>query len=150
MTQEPENAKAGAARLLMLFDESERLSAPLREWIERGISDWLSGESLDAALGLASRPGQRKPANRIRTALRDCELRRAWDLVDAPTGWKKSLRLAECISRLEPVYRGYKSGRLPASAVNQKLCAARDWYRLPTGSSRIHEICTASEGYSLS
>ncbi len=135
---------AGPERLLALLDEAEKLSPPLREWIERGISDWLSGASMDSALGLSSLPGQRRPSTKLRVALRDCELRRAWDLLDAPTGWQKSLRLAECVSRLEPVYRGYKSGRLPASAVHQKLCAARDWYRLPAGSSRIHEICTAS------
>lgn len=144
MMQEQENAKAGPEQLLMLLDESERLSAPTREWLEAGISCWLKGKSLDVALGLASRPGQRKPATRIRVALRDCELRRAWDLVDATSPWQRSLRLAECIKRLDPVYRGHRAGRPPASAVNQKLCAARDWYRLPTAANRIHEICSMS------
>lgn len=141
---EPENTKAGPEFLLVLLDESERLSAPLREWLETGIANWLKGTSLDDALGLSCQPGQRRPATKIRVALRDCELRRAWDLLDAPTGWKKSLRLAECVSRLEPVYRGYKSGRPPASEINQRLCAARDWCRLPTAANRIHEICSMS------
>ncbi len=135
-------SKANLERLILLMDETSRLSPPIREWLEAAISDWLKGASMDAALGLSTQPGQRRPATKIRTALRDSELRRAWDLVDAPTGWKKSLRLAECISRIEPAYRGYKSGRRPASAVNQKLCAARDWYRLPSAPSRIHQICS--------
>ena len=141
---------ANLERLLRLLDESDRLSEPLRVWIEGGITAWLKGASMDSALGLSSLPGQRKPATRLRVAMRDTELRRAWELLDEQSPWKRSVALAERIERLEPVYRGYKSGRLPASAVHQKLCAARDWYRLPAGSSRIHEICTASEGYSLS
>jgi hypothetical protein len=140
--QEPENAKAGPERLLWLLDEAARLSEPLRSWLESGIACWLSGESLDSALGLAAQPGQRKPSTRIRVALRDCELRRAWDLVDATSGWQRSLRLAEYVRRIDPVYRGHQSGRPPASAVNQKLCAARDWYRLPSAPSRIHQICS--------
>lgn len=134
--------KAGPERLLWLLDESDRLSAPLRSWIEDGVACWLKGESLDVALGLASRPGQRKPATRIRVALRDCELRRAWDLVGEQSPWKRSVALAERIERLEPVYRGHQSGRRPASAVNQKLCAARDWHSLPSAPSRIHQICS--------
>jgi len=136
--------KAGPEFLLVLLDESERLSEPLREWLEAGISCWLKGESLDVALGLATQPGQRRPATRIRTALRDCELRRAWDLVDATSPWKRSLRLAEYVARLDPVYRGHQSGRRPASEINQRLCAARDWYRLPAAASRVHEICSMS------
>lgn len=136
--------KAGPERLLWLLDESDRLSAPLREWLEAGISCWLDGASLDVALGLSCHPGQRKPATRIRVALRDCELRRAWDLVDATSPWKRSLALSERIERLEPVYRGHQSGRRPASEINQKLCAARDWYRLPAAANRIHEICSMS------
>lgn len=133
---------AGPERLLMLLGESERLSPPIREWIEGGITCWLKGESLDDALGLKPGQGQRKPATRLRVAMRDSELRRAWELVDATSPWKRSVALAERIERLEPVYRGYKSGRLPASAVHQKLCAARDWYSLPSAPSRIHEICS--------
>jgi hypothetical protein len=133
---------AGPERLLALMDEASRLSPPIRAWIEAAITAWLKGASMDSALGLAAQPGQRKPATRIRVALRDCELRRAWDLVDATSGWQRSLRLAECIKRLDPVYRGHQSGRPPASEINRRLCAARDWYRLPTAASRVHEICS--------
>ena len=137
-------SKANLEQLMMLLDEAHKLSSPIREWIERGISDWLSGKSMDAALGLSSLPGQRRPATRLRVAMRDSELRRAWELVDATSPWKRSVALAERIERLEPVYRGHKSGRRPASEINQRLCAARDWYRLPAAASRVHEICSIS------
>ncbi len=135
--------EGGPARLLMqLLGESEKLSPPIREWIEEGITAWLAGQSMDSALGLAAQPGQRKPATRLRVAMRDCELRRAWGLVDATSPWKRSVALAERIERLQPVYRGHQSGRPPASEINRRLCAARDWYRLPTAASRVHEICS--------
>ncbi len=128
--------------LQLLMDEASRLSPPIREWLEAAISDWIKGKSMDSALGLSSLPGQRRPATRLRVAMRDSELRRAWGLVDATSPWKRSVALAERIERLEPVYRGYKSGRPPTSAVNQRLCAARDWYSLPTTATRLHEICS--------
>jgi len=135
-------SKANLARMLLLMDEASRLSPPIREWLEAAISDWIKGKSMDSALGLSSLPGQRRPATRLRVAMRDSELRRAWGLVDATSPWKRSVALAERIERLEPVYRGYKSGRPPTSAVNQRLCAARDWCRLPTAATRLHEICS--------
>ncbi len=135
-------SKANLEQLMMLLDEAHKLSSPIREWLEAAISDWIKGKSMDSALGLASLPGQRRPATRLRVAMRDSELRRAWELVDATSPWKRSVALAERIERLEPVYRGHRSGRPPTSAVNQRLCAARDWCRLPTAATRLHEICS--------
>lgn len=135
-------SKANLERLILLMDETSRLSPPLRVWLEAAISDWIKGKSMDSALGLSSLPGQRKPATRLRVAMRDTELRRAWELLDEQSPWKRSLRLAEFIKRLDPVYRGHRAGRPPASAVNQKLCAARDWHSLPSAPSRIHQICS--------
>ncbi len=137
-------SKANLGRLIILMDEASRLSPPIREWLEAAISDWIKGKSMDSALGLSSLPGQRRPATRLRVAMRDSELRRAWELVDATSPWQRSLRLAECIKRLDPVYRGHQSGRPPASEINRRLCAARDWYRLPEAANRIHEICSMS------
>ncbi len=134
---------AGPERLLMLLDESERLSAPLREWLEAGISCWLKGESLDDALGLKPGPGQRKPANRIRTDQRNAALRGAWSLCPG-TPWQRSRALAELIGRLPTIQRRHQAGHPPTSTVNRLLCQAADHGALPERPNQIHAICADS------
>lgn len=134
---------AGPERLLMLMDEAERLSPPLREWIEAGITCWLAGQSMDAALGLTTLPGQRKPASRIRTERRNEALREAWSLCPG-TPWQRSRALSELIGRLPTIHRRYRAGHQPASEVNRLLCIAADHGALPEKPNQIHLICADS------
>ncbi len=134
---------AGPERLLALLDEAEKLSPPLREWIEAGITCWLKGESLDDALGLKPGQGQRKPANRIRTDQRNAALREAWSLCPG-SPWQRSRALAELIGRLPTIRRRYRAGHPPASEVNRLLCLAADHGALPEKPNRIHAICADS------
>ena len=143
MTQDPENAKAGPEFLLVLLDESERLSTPLREWIEAGIACWLDGASLDVALGLSCQPGQRKPATKIRTDQRNAALREAWSLCPG-TPWQRSRALAEHVGRLPTIQRRHQAGHPPASEVNRLLCLAADHGALPEKPNQIHLICADS------
>jgi hypothetical protein len=135
--------KAGPERLLWLLDEADRLSEPLREWLEAGISCWLKGASLDDALGLSCQPGQRKPANRIRTDQRNAALREAWSLC-AGTPWQRSRALSELIGRLPTIQRRHQAGHLPTSEVNRLLCIAADHGALPEKPNQIHLICADS------
>lgn len=134
---------AGPERLLMLMDEAERLSPPIRAWLEAGISCWLKGTSLDDALGLKPGQGQRKPANRIRADQRNTALREAWSLCPG-SPWQRSRALAERIARLPTIHRRYRAGHPPASEVNRLLCLAADHGALPEKPNQIHLICADS------
>lgn len=134
---------AGPERLLALLDEAEKLSPPIREWIEEGITAWLAGQSMDSALGLAAQPGQRKPATKIRTDQRNAALRAAWELCPG-TPWQKSRALAELIGRLPTIQRRHQAGHPPASEANRLLCLAADHGALPERPNQIHAICADS------
>lgn len=123
-----------------LSEESDLLPADVAAWIGNAFDRWLSGEPVEAAMGLKPGPGQRKPATLIRTEYRNGALRQAWALCPG-TPWQKSRALAEAIGRLSQVYRRYRAGHPPASEVNRLLCTAADYGRLPEKPNQIHVIC---------
>lgn len=125
----------------LVVEERGRLSPAIRDWLATAYDRWLCGQPLDRALGLTPPPGQRKPSTKIKEQQRNDALRAAWQLAPGPTPWKRSVFLAEAISRLGPIYRGHRSGRPPVSALNQHLCAARDHDDLPASPTMIHNIC---------
>ena len=129
-----------AALFQQLVEESGRLSPDTAAWIGNAFDRWLSGEPVEAAMGLKPGPGQRKPATLIRTEYRNDALRKAWGSYPG-TPWQKSRALAEAIGRLSQVYRRYRAGHPPASEVNRLLCTAADYGRLPEKPNQIHVIC---------
>lgn len=146
MSGSPPDLATATGLFVALVGESQKLSPPVRDWLSAAVKRWLSGETLDRALGLVGGPGERRPATKARIELRNASLRKAWRLAEGETPWKKTLALAETIARLDPVYRGHKSGRPPTSELNARLCDARDCYRLPGSLSQIHTICSLPHG----
>ena len=130
--------------LTHLVEIADTLPAPVAEWVRDGFRRYLAGEPLESALGLAAKPGQRRPATRLRTEQRNAELRAAWQLTAGDSPWSKSVNLAIAIGRLTPIYRASQVGRVPESSRNAALCRARQHGTLPTKPRRIHSICAQS------
>lgn len=124
-----------------LRQESTRLSPELAAWIHTAHQRWREGVPLDHAFGLKPGPGQRNPATLARLAERNRHLLMAWVLVAGGTDWAKAENLACTIKRLTPLYRRYRSGHTPPTALTHMLCKASDYGPLPEKPRQLWNIC---------
>lgn len=130
-----------ASLFAQLQRESSRLSPELAAWISDAHQCWREGVPLDTAFGLKPGPGQRHPATVARLAERNQYLRLAWVLVAGGTDWAKAENLACTIKRLPPLYRRYRSGHIPPTALTHMLCKASDYGPLPEKPRQLWNIC---------
>lgn len=117
------------------------------DWLRSGFSTWLGtggALQLDRCLHLPS--SQKKLAR----AQRDRHLREAWDSIDEPQPWRKSVALAAEIQKFEtriwPAWKSYPAPPQGASELRRLLfMAMRSGASMPSTVQQVNNICNPSD-----
>lgn len=123
---------------------SGRIGNAEAEWLRQGFGVWLSNRGalpLDRCLRLPT------SHTKMAQAERDMHLRTAWELIDKPGPWLKSVELAAEILRFEtqlwPRWRRDTQPPAGASALRTTLFwALRSGAKMPTSTQQVHNICS--------
>jgi len=125
---------------LLLGDADEDVLAELRA----GIVRWAAQDGARDAQTLQTHIGLPATPCALRRLLRDDCLRRAADLIEAPTEWKRAVALAERCRLFElrrwPSWRGMAEAPLRADGVDRLLHQARQHGPVDLTARRIYEL----------
>lgn len=124
-----------------------KVGEPELAWLQKGFSVWLDNRGaikLERCLRL---PGS---SRKLVSADRDRHLRLAWNLIDAPSPWLKSVGLSKEInafmSRVWPAWKRLSDPPQGCSELRGAIFKAmRSGARLPSTVQQVHNICAADK-----
>lgn len=115
-------------------------------WLETGIEQYLSGDTIENALGLKPSAGQRSARTKFLMQKRNGFLLKAFQMCEAPSAWQQAVLLEREINHYEPLIwsrvKGLDGPPGSHSQLRRNLFfALKCGIGVPARARQLYEIC---------